>query len=215
MSSNRWKRWSQETGIGKENAQEQCRYIGGSESEGHFSLVNEAYCLFAHTNPLHPDVFPSVTRFEAEVVAMTAALFGSKQSASGDQVCGNMTSGGTESILMAVKTTRDFMKATRGVTEPEIIVAVSAHSAYDKAAQYFKITVRRAPVGEDLKVDVKAAKKLVNRNTIMIVGSAPGFPHGVIDPIKELSALALEKRIGLHVDLCLGGFVLPFARKLG
>ncbi|CAM6085397.1 unnamed protein product [Calypogeia fissa] len=190
-------------------------YIGGSETEGHFSLVNEAYSLFAHTNPLHPDVFPSITRFEAEVVAMTAALFGSKHSASGGQVCGNMTSGGTESILMAVKTTRDYMKATRGVTKPEMVIAVSAHSAYEKAAQYFKITVRRAPVGEDLRVDVKAVKKLINRHTIMIVGSAPGFPHGVIDPIGDLSALALKKRVGLHVDLCLGGFVLPFARKLG
>ncbi|CAM6091569.1 unnamed protein product [Calypogeia fissa] len=190
-------------------------YIGGSETEGHFSLVNEAYSLFAHTNPLHPDVFPSITRFEAEVVAMTAALFGSKHSASGGQVCGNMTSGGTESILMTVKTTRDYMKATRGVTKPEMVIAVSAHSAYEKAAQYFKITVRRAPVGEDLRVDVKAVKKLINRHTIMIVGSAPGFPHGVIDPIGDLSALALKKRVGLHVDLCLGGFVLPFARKLG
>ncbi|BBN18288.1 sphinganine-1-phosphate aldolase [Marchantia polymorpha subsp. ruderalis] len=190
-------------------------YIGGSETEGHFSLVNEAYCLFAHTNPLHPDVFPSVSRFEAEVVAMTSALFGSKHSASGGQVCGNMTSGGTESILMAVKSSRDYMQARRGVTQPEIIIPVSAHSAYDKAAQYFKIKLRRAPVKEDLRVDVQAVKKLINKNTIIIVGSAPGFPHGVIDPIEELGALALGRGICFHVDLCLGGFVLPFAKKLG
>ncbi|KAL3677047.1 hypothetical protein R1sor_026995 [Riccia sorocarpa] len=190
-------------------------YIGGSETEGHFAMLNEAYSLFAHTNPLHPDVFPSVSRFEAEVVAMTSALFGSKHAAAGGQVCGNMTSGGTESILMAVKSTRDYMKTTRGVTTPEMILAVSAHSAYDKAAQYFGIKLRRAPVKEDLRVDVHAVKKLINRNTILIVGSAPGFPHGVIDPIEELGALASKNGVCFHVDLCLGGFVLPFAKKLG
>ncbi|KAL2608734.1 hypothetical protein R1flu_027307 [Riccia fluitans] len=190
-------------------------YIGGSETEGHFSMLNEAYSLFAHTNPLHPDVFPSVSRFEAEVVAMTSALLGSKNAASGGQVCGNMTSGGTESILMAVKSTRDYMKAARGVSKPEMILAVSAHSAYDKAAQYFGIKLRRAPVKKDLRVDVHAVKKLINRNTILIVGSAPGFPHGVIDPIEELASVAFGKGVCFHVDLCLGGFVLPFAKKLG
>ncbi|KAG0564376.1 hypothetical protein M758_8G101900 [Ceratodon purpureus] len=190
-------------------------YIGGNETEGHFRLVNEAYCMFAHTNPLHPDVFPSIPRFESEVVNMTASFLGSKLEASGGQVCGNMTSGGTESILMAVKSTRDFMKATRGITAPEMIIPESAHSAYDKAAQYFNIKLRRAPVGANLRADVKAMKRLINRNTIMLVGSAPGFPHGLIDPIEELSALALEYKICLHCDLCLGGFVLPFAKKLG
>jgi sphinganine-1-phosphate aldolase len=82
--------------------------------------VNEAYSIFSHTNPLHPDIFPSVARFEAEVVAMTAAMLGSESKSCGGQVCGNMTSGGTESILMAVQSTRDFMKATRGITAPEM-----------------------------------------------------------------------------------------------
>ncbi|KAG0572178.1 hypothetical protein KC19_VG074700 [Ceratodon purpureus] len=90
-----------------------CKYIGGNETEGHFRLVNEAYCMFAHTNPLHPDVFPSIPCFESEVVNMTASFLGSKLKASGGHVCGNMTSRGTESILMAVKSTRDFMKATQ------------------------------------------------------------------------------------------------------
>ncbi|KAH8946734.1 hypothetical protein BDL97_11G001400 [Sphagnum fallax] len=190
-------------------------YIGGNESEGHFALVNEAYSIFSHTNPLHPDLFPSIARFEAEVVAMTAAMLGSKSKSSGGQVCGNMTSGGTESILMAVKSTRDFMRATRGITAPEMIIPESAHSAYDKAAQYFEIKLRRAPVTSDFHADVKAIKRLINKNTIMIVGSAPGFPHGIIDPIEEIAALALQFGICMHVDLCLGGFVLPFAQKLG
>ncbi|KAL8520208.1 hypothetical protein ACS0TY_010935 [Phlomoides rotata] len=190
-------------------------YIAGHEQEGHFSLINEACSMFAHTNPLHLDVFQSVVRFEAEVVMMTAALLGSKEKASGGQICGNMTSGGTESILLAVKTSRDYMKAKKGITNPEMIIPISAHSAYDKAAQYFKIKLWRVPVGQDFKADVRSIKRHVNRNTILIVGSAPGFPHGIIDPIEELGELASTYGICFHVDLCLGGFVLPFARKLG
>ncbi|XP_020572383.1 sphingosine-1-phosphate lyase [Phalaenopsis equestris] len=190
-------------------------YIGGSQSEGHFSLTNEAYSMFSHTNPLHQDVFRSVAKFEAEVVAMTAALLGSKEKESGGQICGNMTSGGTESILLAVKSSRDFMKAKKGITKPEMIIAESAHSAYDKAAQYFNIKVRRVPVNKEFVADVKAIRRSINRNTILIIGSAPGFPHGVIDPIEELGDLASCHGVCLHVDLCLGGFVLPFARKLG
>ncbi|MED6144709.1 Dihydrosphingosine phosphate lyase [Stylosanthes scabra] len=190
-------------------------YIGGSEIDGHFSLINEACSMFAHTNPLHLDVFQSVARFEAEVVAMTAALLGSKEKSSGGQVCGNMTSGGTESILLAVKSSRDYMKSKKGITRPEMIIPVSAHSAYDKAAQYFNIKLWRVPVDKDFKADVKAIRRHINKNTILIVGSAPGFPHGIIDPIEELGHLASNFGICLHVDLCLGGFVLPFARELG
>ncbi|KAF5207518.1 sphingosine-1-phosphate lyase, partial [Thalictrum thalictroides] len=190
-------------------------YIGGSESEGHFSVINEAYTMFSHTNPLHLDVFQSVVRFEGEVVAMTAALLGSKEKASGGEICGNMTSGGTESILLAVKSSRDYMKTKKGITKPEMIIPESAHSAYDKAAQYFKIKLWRVPVNKEFQADVKAIRRFINKNTILIVGSAPGFPHGIIDPIEELGELALSFGVCLHVDLCLGGFVLPFARKLG
>ncbi|KAF8055029.1 hypothetical protein N665_1305s0016 [Sinapis alba] len=190
-------------------------YIGGSESEGHFALINQACSMFAHTNPLHIDVFQSVVRFESEVVAMTAALLGSKETVSGEQICGNMTSGGTESIVLAVKSSRDYMKYKKGIKRPEMIIPESGHSAYDKAAQYFNIKLWRVPVDKDFRADVKAMRRHINRNTIMIVGSAPGFPHGIIDPIEELGQLALSYGICFHVDLCLGGFVLPFARKLG
>ncbi|KAH0991951.1 hypothetical protein GBA52_003434 [Prunus armeniaca] len=190
-------------------------YIGGSECEGHFSLINEACSMFAHTNPLHMDVFQSVVRFEAEVVAMTAAMLGSKKKSSGGQICGNMTSGGTESILLAVKSSRDYMKTTKGIKKPEMIIPESAHSAYDKAAQYFNIKLWRVPVNKEFQADVKAIRRYINRNTILIVGSAPGFPHGIVDPIEELGQLASSFDICLHVDLCLGGFVLPFANKLG
>ncbi|KAE9604956.1 hypothetical protein Lal_00036837 [Lupinus albus] len=190
-------------------------YIGGSESDGHFFVINEACSMFAHTNPLHLDVFRSVAHFEAEVVAMTAALLGSKEHSSGGQICGNMTSGGTESILLAVKSSRDYMKSKKGITRPEMIIPESAHSAYDKAAQYFNIKLWRVPVNKNFQAEVKAIKRRINNNTIMIVGSAPGFPHGIIDPIEELGHLASSYGICLHVDLCLGGFVLPFARELG
>ncbi|CAA6659940.1 unnamed protein product [Spirodela intermedia] len=183
-------------------------YIGGSESEGHFNLINEAYSMFSHTNPLHQDIFQSVARYEAEVVAMTAALLGSKEKSSGGQICGNMTSGGTESILLAVKSSRDYMRMKKGISNPEMIIPESAHSAYDKAAQYFRIKIWRVSVNKDFQADVKEIRRY-------IVGSAPGFPHGVIDPIEELGGLAYKYGICLHVDLCLGGFVLPFARKLG
>ncbi|GFY88111.1 dihydrosphingosine phosphate lyase [Actinidia rufa] len=178
--------------------------------------------VFAHTNPLHLDVFQSVVRFEVEVVSMTAALLGGKEKASGGQICGNMTSGGTESILLAVKSSRDFMKAKKGITRPEMIIPVSAHSAYDKAAQYFNIKLWRIPVNKEFLADVGAIKRCISKNTVLIVGSAPGFPHGIIDPIEvcdteyfELGELAFNAGICFHVDLCLGGFVLPFARKLG
>ncbi|XXG41559.1 hypothetical protein AAC387_Pa01g1998 [Persea americana] len=190
-------------------------YIGGSRSKEHFSLTNEAYSMFSHTNPLHLDVFQSVVRFEAEVVAMTAGLLGSTEKASGGQICGNMTSGGTESILLAMKSSRDYMKMKKGIMMPEMIIPESAHSAYDKAAQYFNIKLWRVPVNKVYRADVKGIRRYINRNTILIVGSAPGFPHGIIDPIEELGDLASSLGICFHVDLCLGGFVLPFARKLG
>ncbi|CAN6464747.1 unnamed protein product [Victoria cruziana] len=190
-------------------------YIGGNESEGHFGLTNDAYSMFAHTNPLHVDIFQSAVRFEGEVISMTASLLGSKEKASGGQICGNMTSGGTESILLAVKTSRDYMRMKKRITKPEMVIPESAHSAYDKAAQYFDVKLWRVPVNAEFQADVKKMKRFINKNTIMIVGSAPGFPHGIIDPIEELGDLASKTDICFHVDLCLGGFVLPFARKLG
>lgn len=190
-------------------------YIGDGEAEGHFNILNVAYAMFSHTNPLHPDLFPSIAKFEAEVVAITASLLGAKDKSAGGHICGNMTSGGTESILMAVKSARDYMKSAKGIVKPEMIIPESAHSAYDKAAQYFQIKLWRAAVNKELQADIRSVERLVNRNTILIVGSAPGYPHGIIDPIEELGALAEKKGICFHVDLCLGGFVLPFARKLG
>jgi len=130
-------------------------------------------------------------------------------------VCGTVSSGGTESILLAMKSYRDRARAERKITAPEMILPVTAHAAFDKAARYFDIRPVKVPVRDDCRADVAAVRKAVNRRTVVIVGSAPCFPHGVIDPIRELSELAREKGIGFHTDACLGGFVLPWAERLG
>ncbi|NTU81462.1 MAG: aminotransferase class V-fold PLP-dependent enzyme, partial [Chloroflexales bacterium] len=176
-----------------------------------------AYAISSQSNPLHVDLWPSATKYEAEIVAMTAAMLGGGEAGAAPeaQVCGTVTSGGTESILLAVKAYRDYARERRGVRRPELVVPTSAHAAFDKAAQYFGVRLVRVPVGADFRADVAAARRAITRNTIALVGSAPSFPHGVIDPIEDLAELAGERRVGLHVDACLGGFVLPWARRLG
>ncbi|MCY1014966.1 pyridoxal phosphate-dependent decarboxylase family protein [Pyxidicoccus sp. MSG2] len=191
-------------------------YNGDSE---HIDFLNRVYALHSQSNPLHADLWPSATKFEAEVVAMTASMLGADAANAGrpaeEHICGSMSSGGTESIMLAIKTYRDWARAEKGITRPEMVAPSSAHPAFDKAAHYFGVKMVRVPVGPDFRADVAAMKKAITRNTIVLIGSAPGFPHGVIDPIAELSELARKKRIGFHTDGCLGGFVLPFAKKLG
>jgi glutamate/tyrosine decarboxylase-like PLP-dependent enzyme len=186
-------------------------YHGGQE---HVSFLNEVYAINSQTNPLHPELWPSVVKYEAEIVAMTASMLGGGDDGD-DGVCGTVSSGGTESILLAMRAYRDQAREERRITDPEMVVPVSAHAAFDKAAQYFGIRLIPVPLGPDLRVDVGAASKLITSKTIVIVGSAPGFPHGVIDPIEDLSTLAQSRGVGFHVDCCLGGFVLPWAEKLG
>lgn len=183
-------------------------YHGDAE---HIEFLNQVYALNSQSNPLHADVWPSTTKFEAEIVAMTASMLGGE----GQDVHGTVTSGGTESILLAMKTYRDWARETRGITKPEMIVPVTAHAAFDKASQYFNIKTVHVPIDSNMRADVSAAGKAITKNTIVIVGSAPSFPHGAIDPIEELSELARERGIGFHVDACLGGFVLPWAERLG
>lgn len=191
-------------------------YHGDAE---HIDFLNRVYAIHSQSNPLHADLWPSTTKFEAEVVSMTAHMLGA-QPASGagktdNEICGTVTSGGTESILLAMKAYRDQAREKKRITRPEMVVPATAHAAFDKAAQYFNIKMIRIPVDADYQADVSAARKAVTEKTIVIVGSAPSFPHGVIDPIAELSELAREKGIGFHTDACLGGFVLPWAEKLG
>jgi glutamate/tyrosine decarboxylase-like PLP-dependent enzyme len=174
-------------------------------------LLKEASLLFFSENGLNPTAFPSLRKFETEIVAMTASLLG------GDQdTAGSVTSGGTESLLMAVKTARDWARKNRPeIQAPEMILPVTGHPAFEKASEYFGVKTVHIPVREDYRVDVEAARNAITANTILMIGSAPAYPHGVVDPIRELAAIAQEHNILFHTDACVGGFMLPFVRKLG
>lgn len=202
-------------------------YHGGKEVG---ELWTEAFGLFAVSNPIHPDVFPAVRKMEAEVVAMVLGLFNAPEGGAGVS-----TSGGTESILMACLGARNRAFVERGVTEPEMyvfcllliyggsvanmfrrIVPNTAHAAFLKAGEYFKIKVHLVDCPKfSYKVHMPSVSRLVNPNTILLVGSAPNFPHGIIDDISALSRLAHKKKINLHVDCCLGSFLVPCLEKAG
>jgi glutamate/tyrosine decarboxylase-like PLP-dependent enzyme len=210
--------------IGEMKDQEEARWKQGFASgavyhgdSDHVDFVNQAYALESQANPLHADLWPSITKFESEIVAMTAHMLGADPELGAEEggVCGAVTSGGTESILLAMKTYRDWARAERGIRRPEMVLPVTAHAAFDKAAEYFKIKTVKIPVDEAFRADVEAARRAIGRRTAVVVGSAPSFPHGAIDPIAELSSLAREKGVGFHVDACLGGFLLPWAEELG
>lgn len=194
-------------------------YVSGAVyhgDESHIGFLNEVYALNSQSNPLHSDVWPSSAKYEAEVVSMAANILGALTALGTDEeICGAVTSGGTESILLAVKAYRDWARDRRKIAKPEMIIPTTAHAAFDKAAQYFNIRCIRIPVGKDYRADVEATGKAITKNTVVVVGSAPTFPHGIIDPIEELSELARQRGVGFHTDACLGGFVLPWAEKLG
>jgi glutamate/tyrosine decarboxylase-like PLP-dependent enzyme len=173
-------------------------------------LLKEAYTLFFYENGLNPTVFPSLRKFETEVVAMAAGLLGGN-----DGTAGTMTGGGTDSILLAVKTARDWARSEHPVLAPEMILPRTAHPAFHKAGHYFGVRPVLVPVGPDLRADTAAVEAAITSHTILIVGSAPAYPFGVVDPIPELAALAQRHGLLCHVDACVGGFMLPFVRRLG
>ncbi len=201
----------------REAARWQEGYVSGAVYHGdpeHIAFLNEAYAITSQTNPLHSDLWPSIAKYEAEIVSMTANMLGA-QHAVDAQVCGTVSSGGTESIMLAMRSYRDWARDMKGITSPELVVPSTAHAAFDKSAQYFGIKLVKVPVGEDCRADVAATGKAINRHTICVVGSAISFPHGAVDPIEELSELARKRGIGFHTDACLGGFILPWAERLG
>jgi sphinganine-1-phosphate aldolase len=174
-------------------------------------VLKEAYSLFFSENGLNPTAFPSLKKFETEVVAMVASLLG------GDaNVVGNMTTGGTESLLLAVLTAREYARATKPhITAPDMVLPASAHPAFEKAAHYFGVKSIRVPVRSDFRADVAAMEQAITPNTILMVGSAPSYPQGVVDPIRELAQVALRHNVLFHTDACVGGMLLPFVRQLG
>jgi glutamate/tyrosine decarboxylase-like PLP-dependent enzyme len=173
--------------------------------------VQEAVAVeFLHENALNTLAFPSLGAMQSEVVRITADLLHG-----GPEAAGFMTSGGTESILMAVKSARERGRVERGIDRPNLVVAESAHAAFHKGAHYFGLEMRKVSVRDDWRADVDAMAAAIDENTVLVVGSAPQYPQGVIDPIGELAAVAAEAGANFHVDACMGGFVLPFMEELG
>ena len=174
-------------------------------------IGKQAYSMYMTENALDFSVFPSLLRFETELAAMAATHL------NGDEnVVGNFTSGGTESIILAVKAARDYSRAKKPeIQEPEMILPVTGHAAFHKAAHYLGVKVVPTAVDATFKADVEAVRQAITPNTILIVGSAPSYAHGVIDPIDKLGELALEHSLLLHTDACVGGFMLPYFKRLG
>ena len=182
-------------------------YDGGPEVR---EVAERAASLYLHENALNTKAFPSLRDIQSEVVGWTGSLLNGP-----DTVSGFLTSGGTESILVAVKAARERGRAERGLTEPNIVLSAAAHAAFHKGGYLFGLEVRKAPVLDDWTADVSAIADLVDENTALVVGSAPQYPQGVIDDIAGIAALATEVGANCHVDACMGGFVLPFAEMLG
>jgi len=194
-------------------------YVSGAVYHGdndHIEYMNEAYSLHSQSNPLHTDLWPSASKFESEIISMTGRMLSETAPESvRSEICGSVTSGGSESILLAMKAYRDMAEVERGVKNPEMVAPTTAHAAFDKAAQYFKIKLRKVPVDASFRADITEFKKALNSNTVVAIGSAPAFPHGIPDRIAEMSEIARAKKIPFHTDACLGGYILPFAKKLG
>ncbi len=190
-------------------------YHGGKE---HYAFLNRVFSLFSYVNLLQRDICPSGTKFESEIISMVANLLNGdevKKYNPEDEVCGTVTSGGTESIFNGVFIHREWGREEKGILEPEMVVPVTIHPAFHKAAHYLSIKVISVPVDQNFEADVEAMRAKITPNTIALAGSAGNYPYGVIDPLGKLSDLALEHQIGLHVDGCLGGFILPWIEKLG
>jgi glutamate/tyrosine decarboxylase-like PLP-dependent enzyme len=174
------------------------------------AVAEEAYRRFASENGLNTHAFPSLKTIQAEVVAIVADWLHA-----GSDGAGFMTSGGTESILLAVKAARDRGRAERDITQPNIVLPASAHAAFEKGCQYFGVESRRVPVRADWRADVDAMESAIDDRTVMVVGSAPQYPQGVIDPISEIAATAARRGINCHVDACMGGVTLTYLAQLG
>ncbi len=181
------------------------------------TLLERAATLYSAENALNTTVFPSLGRMQADIVSISTGLLGGDRLPvdEADEVRGYLTSGGTESLLQATRTARDWGRQHRGVARPNMVLSTSAHAAFEKAAHYFDVESRRVPVRADFSADVDAMADAVDDETVLVVASAPSYPQGVIDPVEELAALASDRGILCHVDACLGGFLLPFLPRLG
>ncbi len=183
--------------------------VYNSGDEEHEHLLEAVARSYQHDNALNPFAYPSLLRMELELVAMVGDLFGAPSDASA------ISSGGTESIFLAVQVARDHARAERGIAEPTLVTAVTAHPAFAKAAHYLDVEHRKVPVGSDGRLDVDALARVLDDRTGLIVASAPCYPYGVIDDVPAVAGLAAERGISCHVDACLGGWLLPWWERIG
>jgi sphinganine-1-phosphate aldolase len=182
-------------------------YYAGPEVS---AVADEAHRRFSTDNALNTDAFPSLRTIQAEVVAIVGDWL-----QAGPDGAGFMTSGGTESILMAVKAARERGRAERGITRPNVVLPTSAHAAFEKGCYYFGLESRRVAVRDDWRADADAMADAIDDDTVLVVGSAPQYPQGVVDPIADIAALAAERDINCHVDACMGGVTLTYLARLG
>ena len=182
-------------------------YYGGPDV---LAVAEEAYRRYSSENALNTDAFPSLRTIQSEVVGIVGEWL-----QAGPAGAGFTTSGGTESILLAVKAARERGGKERNVMAPNVVLPTSAHAAFEKACYYFGLESRRVPVRADWRADVDAMEAVIDDETVLIVGSAPQYPQGVIDPIEDIAALAAARDINCHVDACMGGVVLNFLARLG
>lgn len=174
------------------------------------AVAEEAYRRFSTENALNTDAFPSLRRIQSEVVGIvTDWLEG------GTDAAGFMTTGGTESLLLAVKAARERGRREKGIERPNVVLPASAHAAFEKGCYYFGLESRRVPVGDDWRADVAAMEAAVDDDTVLVVGSAPQYPQGVIDDIPAIAAIADARGINCHVDACMGGVTLTYLARLG
>ncbi|MFF5229971.1 pyridoxal phosphate-dependent decarboxylase family protein [Dactylosporangium sp. NPDC000521] len=182
-------------------------YVYDPAVPGLDELAAAAYASSAHVNGLDPTAFPSLLRMENDLVGMAAAVLGG-----GPATVGSVTSGGTESLILAVKAARD---AAPHIAEPRLVMPVTAHAALAKAAAYLRVALDVVPVGADLRVDPAAVAAAIRPSTVLVVCSAPSYAHGLIDPVEPIAAAAAAAGVRCHVDACFGGWTLPFLRRLG
>jgi len=181
----------------------------------HYDFLTEAFGLYAHVNVLQRDICPSATRFEGEIIAMTLDMLHAEAATDGDPA-GLVTSGGSGSIAHAMIAYREQARAAGRTGRLNVVKPETAHPAFDKACHLFDIEMRTVPVDPDSTVvDPAVVDAAIDADTIAIVGSACNYGYGTVDPIAELGQVALDRGVGLHVDGCLGGFILPWGIELG
>jgi sphinganine-1-phosphate aldolase len=174
-------------------------------------LLKGVMDIYYKTNPLHADIYPSLITMEKDIVKMTKHLLNCPE----EKGFGTLTTGGTESIILALYGYREYARKYKGITRPEVVVLKTVHPAFDKGCYYLGIKLKKVDVDKNNNINKTQLEWYVNHNTIVVVGSVPSFPHGLIDDISLLNSVVKPYNIPIHIDACLGGFIFPFIDGLG